>query len=217
MKNPIKLTTIIIIIIGFIKLSSAEYSVMIPLEQDKGGNLPNGSIDLGTVTPEPPVVPTANWIQISSIVNDWIDDGVVYECGEWLPASHTVRLNEFFLQSANNCKQNQYRTVQEREQNSITNEIRNKGSLINENRTLTNVVGERDAYGILDCVYDPVVLNYWTQNTSEWEIFFEDIYVGSSGQFGGINVQTISYNGYNLSKGNLMEGNNYEICKYIPN
>ena len=60
MKNPIKLTTIIIIIIGFIKLSNAEYSVMIQLEQDKGGNLPNGYIDLWTVTPEPPVVPTAN-------------------------------------------------------------------------------------------------------------------------------------------------------------
>lgn len=135
--------------------------------------------------------------------------------GEWLPHAYTVRTNEFFSQSANNCDQKQYRTVQEREQNTETNEIINKGNLIDENRILSNILGERDAYGILDCSYDSNG-HYWTENSFEWEIFFEYNYVGSSGQFGGNTTREITYGVYKLSRGYLMEGNNYELCHYEP-
>lgn len=37
---------IIISIMGIFSLSNADYTVKIPLEQNKGGGLPNGSINL---------------------------------------------------------------------------------------------------------------------------------------------------------------------------
>lgn len=132
---------IIISIIGILSLINADYTVKVPLEQNNGGNLPNGSINLtGNQTPP---VPNNPWITIPSIESSLEDDGFVFNCsGEWLPQAYTVRINEFFSQTANNCSQNQFRTVQEREQNTETNEIRNKGDIITENRTLSNILAD---------------------------------------------------------------------------
>lgn len=118
-----------------------------------------------------------------------------------------------FFQTANNCSQKQTRTVQEREQNTLTDEIRNKGFLLNEERTLSNVIGERDSIGILDCTYDPEGY-YWREDTSEWEIFFENVYATNSAQSGGINIREVNYNSFILSRGALKEGLNYEVCSY---
>lgn len=89
----------------------------------------------------------SKWLKSDPLIGDWFNVGTPTGCSTWSPNSNTVKAGEIFQQSATGCTQDQTRTVQEREQNNVSNEYRPIGSVKNENRTLTNQTITRSAVG----------------------------------------------------------------------
>ena len=88
-----------------------------------------------------------SWVSIGSIYGDWTNSGALYDCNNWSPSPSTINNGVSFTQNATDCKQNQTRTKQDREQETTTLAIRNVGSEIIENQTLTNQSNSRPATG----------------------------------------------------------------------
>lgn len=131
--------------------TQAEYSVKLKLEQDQGGHLPNGSIQLGSSNTESP---SENWIVYESLYSDWINNGDTYGC-TWTPDQSTLYLGQSFTQTATDCKQQQTRTVQYREIEENSGAIRNSGVPSNETQ-------------IIDVLEDPQEV---TGTGTSWEVF----------------------------------------------
>lgn len=87
------------------------------------------------------------WYSIEPVYSEWIDLSTVYDCSNWSPSPSTVTFGQLFTQTATDCKLNQIRTKQEREQQHGTYEIRNVGELITENRTLNEQISTRNSIG----------------------------------------------------------------------
>jgi hypothetical protein len=87
------------------------------------------------------------WVAISPVYGAWANSGVVYDCVIWSPETSTVPSGQNFTQTANDCKQNQTRTQQNREQETTTLAIRSSGEPINNARTLSDQEGSRPAVG----------------------------------------------------------------------
>ena len=132
----------------------AEYNIKYPLEVNKGGNLPNGSI---TFTNKSSSLPTENWVSIEPLYSEWINDGIPFNCKLWTPEESTVTYGQTFTQTANDCEQEQIRTRQEREQETTNLIIRDVGSPSSENRILTSQLNTRTSVGtMLDCLYSGI-------------------------------------------------------------
>lgn len=145
MEIKINKTFLIISLSMLLSTTQAAFSVKVPLEDHNGGHLPKNSINLNeNSTPE-----TENWIDVSPIYSSWINNGAMYDCSNWSPDPSTVTINESFIQTANDCKQDQFRTRQNREQNTTTLVIRNKGSEIIENDTI-NMLSDRTMIGTME-------------------------------------------------------------------
>ncbi|WP_410950862.1 hypothetical protein [Pseudomonas sp. S1(2024)] len=86
-----------------------------------------------------PIVQSAavgeTWKDIAPLVSAWQNKGSEYDCSQWSPSPDTVALGETFNQSQN-CKQDQERTVQQREQNETTLVIRDVGAPTTERQVL---------------------------------------------------------------------------------
>lgn len=97
-----------------------------------------------------------NWISTTPIYTSWINNGSLYGCTNWSPATSTVTSGQTFTQTATDCKQDQTRTRQDREQETTTLAIRDAGSLVTENQTLTNQSNTRTATGtkVVTCQYN---------------------------------------------------------------
>lgn len=134
--------------------TQAAFSVKVPLEQVNGGHLPENSIDLGNDLSSP----SENWVDIAPIYGSWVNDGIIYDCSNWSPDPSTITINQIFVQTANDCKQDQYRTRQNREQNTTTLAIRNKGAEIIENDTI-NMLSDRNMVGTME-TWIPTTPNY---------------------------------------------------------
>lgn len=128
MKN----TLITLSILGIIGFTSANYTAKVPLEQLKGGSLPNGSIIFTNQT-----VTAGNWTAITSDTTEWVNDGEPFNCTNWTPDPSTVALGQLFNQTATDCEQKQTRTRQDREQETTTLEIRNIGVAVQENQIIS--------------------------------------------------------------------------------
>lgn len=87
-----------------------------------------------------------NWAATTPIYTEWVNSGGIYGCSNWTPDPATVTTGQSFDQTATDCKQNQTRSRQEREQETTTLEIRNKGTAIAEIQTIT-VLSTRSATG----------------------------------------------------------------------
>lgn len=90
-----------------------------------------------------------NWIVASPTYTAWENSEDIYNCSNWSPAISTVKIGVSFTQTATDCKQNQVRQKQNREQESTTLEYRNVGQLVAENKTIT-VSDTRSSIGTLE-------------------------------------------------------------------
>lgn len=94
-------------------------------------------------------IDTGKWLSADPIVSSWSNNGEPTGCGSWIPLENTVSYGVSFKQTANNCQQEQTRTVQQREQNNVTHAYRNVGVIVVENNTLSNQTINRTATGAL--------------------------------------------------------------------
>ena len=120
-----------------ISTAQAGFIIKTPLEQAQGGQLPNGSIRI-----------TSNWSNAPTVYGEWIDQGQPYDCNNWFPADSTVPMDETFTQTATDCSQDQTRTAQDQEVETISGIVRDKGSPYNQQRTIT-ASSTRDSVGTL--------------------------------------------------------------------
>lgn len=114
-----------------------------------------------------------SWTTISPLLGDWTNNGDLYDCSNWSPAESTITTNKVFLQTATDCKQDQTRTVQNRETDSVTGIIRNVGSVYNENNTITetssrNAIGSLETWSATTSVYTNWVNNGLLISCSNW-------------------------------------------------
>jgi hypothetical protein len=133
MKNIV----ISILLFSYATLTSAEYTVQIPLEQNNGGGLPVNSIIM------------TNWLPTSPTFTAWTNTNELYNCTNWSPNENTVTINQNFVQTATDCKQEQNRLRQEREYEDSKLAYRNVGEPISETRII-DVIDTRDAIGTLE-------------------------------------------------------------------
>lgn len=120
-----KISLLALSLLAAVGSTNAQYLVIYGTEQINGNNIK--------------LVTYEKWLQASAITSAWVDNGSPTECSAWSPDASTMATGTSFEQTAT-CKQNQTRTVQNREQNDHTLEFRNAGDVIVENQTLTNYV-----------------------------------------------------------------------------
>jgi hypothetical protein len=114
--NKTKQITLITLALSFLIVSQAEYIIKIDLDKN---------------------VIFKNWTSIDPTKTEWTDAGYIYQCSNWNPLASTITVGQNFLQTSTDCKQDQSRTIQEREQDSGTNVIRDVGVPYTEQRTIT--------------------------------------------------------------------------------
>jgi len=155
----LKMKKIILVISMFTIINSvqAEYVLKIPLEQSKGGALPNGSI---TITPKTPGLPTENWQPTEPLYSEWVNFGTYYGCDneKWTGNKSGNRYDAI----NSTCKLNQTRTIQEREMEQTMLTYRNTGPEKTEERILLN----QTYRNIGECMYandasNPSYYNLW--------------------------------------------------------
>lgn len=141
--NRITIATLATLILG---ATQAEYTIRIPMEQYN--------------------VTFYDWVAASPIAGEWEDAGAIYDCSNWSPLPTTIAVGQAFTQTATDCKQDQVRTVQDREAEKNSGSIRNSGEPYTESRTIT-VSDTRDAIGSLETWIDTTpVYTVWVNSGS---------------------------------------------------
>lgn len=145
-----------------------------------------------------------SWVSIGSLYGEWINNGPLYDCTNWNPATSTVNAGVQFQQEATDCKQNQNRTKQDREQETTTLAIRNIGVETIENNTLTNQLNTRQATGTKVnkiCLMDGG--NYFMSYTSPYWASQEAFWGGVAlSQYSWITLP-LTVNGFTYTQGNF--------------
>lgn len=220
--NKILLTTLAII---SLTTAQASYIIKYPME---GGN---GHLGAGSITfknePKIPEAPKGNWKPVDSIYTQWVKTGDLYGCSNLTPAASTVWRGVTFTQTYTDCKQDQSRTRQDREQEVDTLEYRNVGDLVTLTQTLT-VAGTntRPLVGTAACTYyipNPYWNNYWEtriswmSGTAGMDMY--TVYVNGriARNTGGYAITSFDFEGVTYTRGNLIKNeggfNFYEVCK----
>lgn len=208
MKN----TIIAILALSITSITQAAYTIIIPMEQSKGGVLPNGSIN---ITPKTPNLPVENWQPAEPLYGEWVNNGAVYGCSNWAPAPTSMLKDEPYNQTATDCKQDQTTTKQEREQEATTFAFRDIGPLRTISKTIT-VGSSRAATGLASCSYNTTGSNqnYWYSSTISNILQLVVNNVAIKTQVGSPPTSTsITVNGVKYKRGAFIKDNNYEICK----
>lgn len=135
--NKIKKIKLITLVLSFFSVSQAEYIIKIDLDKN---------------------VVFKSWSSIDPTKTEWTDTGNIYQCSNWTPLASTITVGQNFLQTSTECKQDQSRTIQEREQDSGTNDIRDVGVPYTEQRTIT-VSDSQQSIGSLET---------WVASTPEY-------------------------------------------------
>jgi hypothetical protein len=91
----------------------------------------------------------SNWTKNSSLYGDWENTGSVHSCLNWTPAASAITIGNTFTQTANDCKQDQIRTVQDQEIDNVSGSIRNIGNPYNESQSV-QTTQTRSAVGTLE-------------------------------------------------------------------
>lgn len=102
------------------------------------------------------------WATTAPSYGDWEDVGAIYDCSNWSPANSAVTVNQPFLQTATDCKQDQIRSVQPREKELYSGKVRNAGYPYEMSQTVS-VSTTREAVGSLE-TWSPIAPTYtaWT-------------------------------------------------------
>ena len=137
------------------------------------------------------------WIATTPTYTSWVNSGGIYGCANWSPDPSTVNTGVGFTQTATDCEQNQTRNRQNREQETTTLAIRNSGSVIVENQTLTNQTSTRAATGtklVQICKYDS--RNIASTEAGYTSFLWNNVYIGDSAR----NSLTLIKGGYKYSR-----------------
>jgi hypothetical protein len=78
-----------------------------------------------------------NWAATTPAYTAWTNTSALDNCSNWAPLPSTKTSSSVFSQTANNCTTDQTRNRQDREQESTTGEIRDKGIPVAETQRLT--------------------------------------------------------------------------------
>lgn len=201
-----KKNLLLLAIVGCMSLSQAEYLIKYP---------PISNINF---------VNQKVWLSADPLKSEWTNLGAITGCSNWSPAISTVNQGVVFTQTATDCKQDQTRTVQEREKEKTSSVYRNIGNPYTETQSIT-VTSTQEATGAKSvekvCVYGSgwgsgiwsvtattSALSWWGPNEAANEKFSV-----------GVTLSTQSYtkDNYLYTKGRAMyrQGDNYyyELCR----
>jgi hypothetical protein len=134
MGKDMKKTSLMVLpfaLLGIMSSANASYQVIYGDKQINGDNIHFIS----------------KWLSSDPLLGEWVNVGTPTGCSVWTPDPSTKNMGESFQQTGSGCNQEQTRSVQEREQNNVTHEYRNVGSVKNENQTLKNQTTTRTATG----------------------------------------------------------------------
>ncbi|MEG0870288.1 MAG: hypothetical protein RSG77_25070, partial [Hafnia sp.] len=84
------------------------------------------------------------WVAIAPTYTAWTNTNALYGCAAWTPAPSTKTATATFAQTASDCETDQTRNRQDREQETTTLAIRNKGAVVTEKQTLTGQKATRN-------------------------------------------------------------------------
>jgi hypothetical protein len=118
-------------VLGCVGLTQAQYIIQYPVT-----NIVFKKPDL-----------TEKWVMSSPLLGNWQNTGNIYGCLTWSPDASTVTVLESFTQSSNDCKQDQSRSIQNREQEMTSKQYRNVGDSLTETQVITTSL-TRTATGI---------------------------------------------------------------------
>ncbi len=216
-KSIIALTALIVLT----STAQADYILKIPMVQGQGGaggSLPNGSINFITRTPP---LPIENWKPADAIYSNWTNKDVIYDCN-WTPATSTVLKDDPLDQTATYCKQDQFRTKQEREQETTTLAYRDIGIPVSEIKT-NNITayGEyqrRSTMGTADCVFlnSSYKMSYWFAGyNNAYLVYVGGAMIASGNSYG---MSTVYGSGKIYKRGTTVKGRNngypmYDVCR----
>lgn len=99
------------------------------------------------------------WMATTPTYTAWVNTSVLNACSNWLPTGASKSATVTFTQSATNCTTEQTRNRQDREQESTTLAIRDKGAPVVENQTLTAQLATRSY---------TVTLGSWTDSGAKY-------------------------------------------------
>ena len=147
-----------------------------------------------------------NWISIAPSYTNWVNSSAIYGCSNWSPATSTINSGQSFTQTATDCEQDQTRNRQNREQETTTLDIRNSGSVIIENQTIT-VSDTRTATGTkpaMECRYVSQVSNVSEGTDGYYSLRYAWLWNGSVVASGlGSAGTTIVAGGYTYTRSTL--------------
>lgn len=136
------------------------------------GSLVNESQVIAASSSRQSVGSKETWIAATPVYSLWSNSSSVYGCTNWSPDPSTVNSGVTFTQNATDCKIDQTRTRQNREQESTTLVYRSIGGLVTESQTLPGQSNSRQAIGTKTakvCKYDrsfnPNFDSYYTNTT----------------------------------------------------
>lgn len=126
-----------------------------------------------------------SWSPISPLFGDWVNIGNIYDCSNWSPSSSTITTGQSFLQTATDCKQAQTRSRQDREVETTTGSIRNVGSTVTENQSVTisstrAAVGTKETWAATTPTYTTWVNNGAVTSCSNWSPSPTTVTIGQS-------------------------------------
>lgn len=214
-----KITILLMAIIALTSTAQAGYRIVIPMEQSKGGPLPNGSI---SITPKTPSLPVENWQPAEPLYSEWVDFGNVYGCSNWTPDASTMLKDETFNQTAKDCLQYQTRTRQNREQETTTLAYRNVGERVTMGQNVT-ASSSRTATGTAACSYNRYVTGtpntYWMAGTSSaYNAYIVEVNGVQIRAADGYYTASFTLNGKTYKRGKTVKDSitgyrYYEVCK----
>ena len=110
-----------------------------------------------------------NWSAYDPFYTTWVDTNALYGCNSWSPDPSIYGVTTNFNQISNTCKTDQERQRQDREQEQYTEEVRNHGTPVKEQQTLTAQTASR-SYKINVGTWanngSPVSCNNWSPAAS---------------------------------------------------
>ena len=125
------------------------------------------------------------WAATTATYTAWINSGPVTSCSNWSPATSTVTIGQSFTQTATDCDQAQTRTRQDREQETTTKAIRNKGSAVTETQTIAasstrSAIGTQETWAATTATYTAWINSGAVTSCANWSPATSTVTIGQS-------------------------------------
>ena len=125
------------------------------------------------------------WAATTPTYSAWANNGAVTSCSNWSPATSTVTVGQSFTQTATDCNQAQTRTRQDREQETTTKAIRNKGVAVTETQTIAasstrSAIGTQETWVATSSNYTAWANSGAVTSCSNWSPATSTVTVGQS-------------------------------------